>query len=110
MATQRPVRLLLPIWGRDYLRQFLELAFRSWLAPGNLPSLTGGRSAKLIFLTSAADRDYLRRQPEWPSLTRAVRVGFRLIDDMIVPRNHATVQTLAWERALRGYGARVVDI
>ncbi|MBV8167653.1 MAG: hypothetical protein JO021_12725, partial [Alphaproteobacteria bacterium] len=37
-------------------------------------------------------------------------VGFRLIDDMIVPRNHATVQTLAWERALRGYGARVVDI
>ena len=106
----RPCRLLLPIWGRRFVRQFLDLALPSWLAPGNLPALAADGSAKVIFLTTASDRDYLRRQPEWRALTDIVRVGFCLIDDLIVPGNHATIQTLAWERAIRRYGERLTEI
>lgn len=100
----RPLKLLLPVWGSRHVRQFLELSLPSWLSPGNLPAVTARGDAVFVFLTSAADRDLLRARPELAALERLMPVEFMLIDDLIVPRNHSTVLTLAWERAIRQCG------
>lgn len=98
---RKPLSLLLPVWGSRHVRQFLELSLPSWLSPGNLPAVAMRGDARFVFLTSAADRDHIRARDEIAALERLMPVDFLLIDDLIVPRNHSTVLTLAWERALR---------
>src|SRR6202043_2552243 len=55
--SARAVRLLLPVWGYRYVRQFLEFSLPTMLAPGNVPALAGLLPCTFVLLTSSADAD-----------------------------------------------------
>ena len=40
-APPQAVKLLLPVWGYRFVRQFLECCLPTLLAPGNVPALAG---------------------------------------------------------------------
>ena len=103
-SVHGPLRILLPTWGARHVRQFLDLTLPTWLSPRNLPAVARRVPSEFIFLTSAQDRDVLEAQPELARLREHMPVGFFLIDDLIVPRNHSTVLTFAWQRAIRHFG------
>ena len=51
----RAVRLLLPVWGYRYVRQFLEFSLPTMLAAGNVPALAKALPCTFVLLTSADD-------------------------------------------------------
>jgi hypothetical protein len=101
--------VLLPLWGHAHVRQFFELTLPTWLAPRNLPAVAGRVASEFVFLTSMQDRDLIRRQPELARLEAHMPVGFFLIDDLMVPRNHSTVLTFAWARAIKHFAQQAPD-
>ena len=66
-AVRRPpvraVRLLLPVWGFRYVKQFLEFSLPTMLAPGNIPALAGTVPCTFVVLTSAADAKLITDHP-----------------------------------------------
>jgi len=100
----RPLQVLLPVWGDRHVRQFLELSLPTWLAVGNLPAVAAHTAAELVIMTGAADWRVIERHPGLARVRTVLPVRVMLIDDLIVPRNHSTVLTLAWERAIRAAG------
>jgi hypothetical protein len=56
----KSVKLLLPVWGHRYVRQFLEIGLPTLMAPGNVPALAQSVPSEFEILTSAADEGYIR--------------------------------------------------
>src|SRR5262249_57220038 len=54
------VKLMVPVWGYQHVRQFLETSLPTLLAPGNVPALAAALDCEFIILTSEEDRDYIR--------------------------------------------------
>jgi len=64
IAMNPKVRVLVPIWGKRYIKQFIDLALPSFLAPGNLPALEEATNLEMVILVSATsylDFDKYRR-------------------------------------------------
>ena len=99
-----PLRILLPSWGPAYVRQFLDLTLPTWLSAGNLPAVAALVPTEFVFLTTSQDRELLEAEPAVARLRLLMPVVFFVIDDLIVPRNHSTVLTFAWQRAIRHFG------
>jgi hypothetical protein len=100
-----PMRVLVPVWGAAYVRKFVDLTLPTWLSARNLPAVAQRRPTEFVFLTTAADRERLEREPGIERLRAVLPVDYRLIDDLVVPRNHSTVLTLAFAGAIRHFTA-----
>ncbi len=112
-TRQRPpptaVQLLLPVWGRRYIRQFIELGLPTLLAPGNLPAVAKALPTRLVFLTSSQDGEILKQHPACRYLSRICDVDVQVIDDLITGDNYSTTITLAYARAVRAAGADMLQ-
>jgi hypothetical protein len=110
---QRPpptfAKLLLPVWGHRYVRQFLEVGLPTLLAPGNLPALAQALPCEFQLLTSAADESYIRRHPAFARLADVCRATIRPIDHLITAGNNSTTLTLAYVEAIRAAGPAMRD-
>jgi hypothetical protein len=112
MLDVRPpesICLLLPIWGEDFIDQFVEHSLPTLLARGNIPALTAALPTRFVFLTRARDEKTIRAHPGCRRLQRVCTVEFLPIDDLITSGNHSTTITLAYARAVRQAGAAMVD-
>ncbi|HYN00160.1 MAG TPA: hypothetical protein VET25_10470, partial [Aestuariivirgaceae bacterium] len=57
--TERPARrtppnaakVLLPVWGYAFVRQFLDIGLRTLLAPGNIPAMVRMLPCEFVILT-----------------------------------------------------------
>src|SRR3977135_2999451 len=105
----RAVRLLLPVWGYRYVKQFLEFALPTMLAPGNVPALASMLPCTFVLLTSADDADTIAEHPGYHLLSSICSTEIQLIDDLITGDNYSTTITLAYERAVRGTGVEMLD-
>jgi 2-polyprenyl-3-methyl-5-hydroxy-6-metoxy-1,4-benzoquinol methylase len=103
------IRVLMPVWGYDFLDQFLNTNLPTLLAPGNLPALSARLPTEFVFLTSGRDQEVLREHIAVHRLENVCRVGFHLIDDLITEGNHSTTVTLAYARAVRETGEAMLD-
>src|SRR3974377_1739538 len=56
----KAIQLLLPVWGKRFISQFLQVSLPTLLAPGNLPSIAKSLPCRFIFLTSSEDIVELR--------------------------------------------------
>src|SRR5215207_3169527 len=63
------VKLVLPVWGYEYVRQFLECGLPTLLAPGNVPALTAELPCEFIILTSSDDEEFLREHSTFKRLS-----------------------------------------
>ena len=103
------IKVLMPVWGLRYTRQFLEFCLPTLLAPGNVPALAQALPCTIVVMTSHRDEAVIRGHPAWRRLAEICRAEIQLIDDLITDGNHSTTITLAYERAIRKAGAHMLD-
>jgi hypothetical protein len=112
-AHRRPlpsaVKLLLPVWGKRFVEQFLEFCLPTLMAPGNIPALARMLPCEMVVMTNAADEPALRRHPLWQQLGRICRATVKHIDDLITDGNHSTTITLAYAQLVREAGDEMLD-
>lgn len=97
-------RILIPVWGEHYIRQFIDLSLPTLLAPGNIPAVATVLPTTIEFLTSGQDTARLLAAPAIRRLETFCRVSVRTIDDLIVPGLHPLTITVAYTRAIRALG------
>src|SRR6202051_4663434 len=100
----RAVRLLLPVWGYRYVKQFLEFSLPTMLAPRHIPAVAGMLPCTLVLLTSTTDAEAIAKHPGYQLLSSVCATEIQLIDDLITGDNYSTTITLAYERAVRAMG------
>src|SRR5829696_5245942 len=103
------VKLVLPVWGYEYVRQFLECGLPTLLAPGNVPALTAELPCEFIILTSSDDEEFLREHSTFKRLSAVCHTEVRLIDHLITDGNYSTTITLAYTEVVRSTGVEMVD-
>lgn len=105
----KAVKFLLPVWGYNYVRYFLEFCLPTLLAPGNVPAVVAALPSQFIILTSTEDAAYIRGHPAFKRLAAACETELRLIDHLIVDGNYSTTITLAFTEAVRAAGDATID-
>jgi hypothetical protein len=105
----KAISILLPVWGAEFVNQFLDHSLPTLLAPGNIPALAQALPTRFVFLTRARDEAVIRAHPACRHLSQLCEVGFSSIDDLIAPGNHSTTITLAFAREVREAGPIMLD-
>jgi hypothetical protein len=105
----KAICLLVPVWGDDYVDQFLERSLPTLLAPGNIPALAKVLPTRIVFLSRARDATTIRAHRAHRQLHRVCKVEVLPIDDLIMQGNHSTTVTLAYARAVRQTGEAMLD-
>jgi hypothetical protein len=108
-SAPRSIKVLLPVWGYGYVRQFLECGLPTLLAPGNIPALAAALPAEFVLLTSASDEAFVREHPTFKLLAAACETKIQLIDHLITDSNYSTTITLAYTEAVRESGDAMLD-
>lgn len=105
----KAVKLLLPVWGRRFIHQFLTVSLPTLLAPGNIPALAGALPTEMVFLTRGRDEATIRGHRAFDRLASLCAVRLEPIDDLINDGNYSTTITLAYARAVRATGKAMTD-
>src|SRR5208282_6172689 len=105
----KAVKVLLPVWGYRFVRQFLECGLPTLLAPGNVPALAAALPTEFVLLTSGEDEAYLREHAAFKELASICKIEIRLIDHLITDGNYSTTITLAYTEAVRAVGEAMLD-
>lgn len=108
-GPSKQVRLLLPVWGEQFIIQFLRISLPTLLAPGNLPAVAAVLPTTFVFLTNSEGAGLLRAHPATIYLQSICDVEFDIIDDLITGDNYSTTLTLAYGRAVRATGPAMLD-
>jgi hypothetical protein len=83
-------RMILPVWGEQFVSRFIHFALPSQLAPANLPSLPGDRCTYHIF-TPSRDAERIRCSPAFERLRSLMPVLFESIDDLYLGHAYAAM-------------------
>jgi len=102
------IQILLPVWGAQYTKAFLDFCLPSLLAPRNIPALATLRPCTFVVLAPERDAEIIQKSPLWSLLQHYSSVSIVAIDDLI-SRSSSTVLTLAYALAIRRAGARVLE-
>src|SRR5215469_398365 len=102
-------RVLIPVWGYEFVRKFLDRSLPTLLAPGNLPAIATVLPTEFIFLTSEHDKTHIREHPAYERLAMVCAVRFHEIDDLVMQGNHSTTLTLAYAREIKRSGRSALD-
>lgn len=108
-SDKKLINILLPVWGKEYIKNFLQLSLRTLLAPGNIPNIAIHHHVKMIFLTKNDDQDAFKKHPAYKKLATLCPIEFIDIDDLIVFGNYSTTLTLAYTRAVRQAGNNMLN-
>lgn len=85
-----PVKLVfvMPVWGKDYTRLFLDFSLPSQLAPGNLPSISKeseiGRHRYFIY-TTYNDARVIQESSYYTRLKDIIDVEFFMLEELNAP-------------------------
>ena len=109
-AASRPaVVFLIPVWGEQYVAQFLDSSLRTLLAPGNIPAVAEECDCTLRILTTPGQEAHVHAHPMFQLLARVCAVEFTAIDDLIRPGVHSLTLTQAYLRGMRASGAAMTQ-
>lgn len=108
MATAKPrIRMIIPIWGDDYIERWLALSFASLRAEGNIPYLNDHSDFELALATKSGDAERLRKDPRFAAMTQRLRVVFVPIDELFPPHGqvaYGVPLALAYGKAIADLG------
>jgi hypothetical protein len=108
-SAPRAIKVLLPVWGSRYVRQFLENGLPTLLAPGNVPTLAAALPTEFVILTSVGDEAAIREHPAFRRLSATSDTTIRPIDHLITEGNHSTTITIAYAESVLAAGAAMLD-
>src|SRR4051812_38475577 len=80
------VRMMVPVWGTDYIERWLDLGFASLRSEGNIPYLNENCDLEIVMITKAADADRLRTDPRFNARMAGIRVDFVSLDEFLPPK------------------------
>jgi len=104
------VRILLPVWGADYIKSFQEYGLRTLLAPGNIPAMARRCDTEFVFLTPGRDHALLTESPFYEKLKAVCQVTFVEIDDLLLDNMlYGYTLTYAYHRGILTAGDRLKD-
>jgi len=104
-----PVCVLLAVWGDAFIKSFLRLSLPSLLAPGNIPALANSCKTRFFILTRTQDIPSFEKRRAFHRLKAICDIEFILIDDLIVYGNYSTTLTLAYDRAIKHTGNKMLE-
>ena len=105
----RAIKVVLPVWGYSYIRQFLECGLPTLLSPGNIPAIAAELPTEFVLLTSTDDQAFLQSHPTFARLAATCTTTIRPIDHLITDGNYSTTITLAYTEEVRAAGPSMVD-
>ncbi|TAK76567.1 MAG: hypothetical protein EPO11_04055 [Gammaproteobacteria bacterium] len=108
MVRDDSICVLLAIWGERYIKDFLGLGLPCLLAPGNIPALATYYPVRFIFLTRADNVSIFDDHPAIQKLKAYCKIEYIAIDDLITVGNYSTTLTLAFDRAIRAAGKKML--
>src|SRR5262249_58778524 len=106
-AAKPRIRMIIPIWGEDYIERWLALSFAALRAEGNLPYLSQHSEFELALATKTGDAARMRADPRFARMTAGLRVVFVSIDEFFPPRDRVSYGVplpLAFGKALADLG------
>jgi hypothetical protein len=100
------IRIIVPVWGTDYVHRWLQLSFASMLADGNLPYLKEHSDVELIILTKAADAAVMTNDGRFKEAMAGIRTSCITIDEFFPPErvSYGVPLTLAYGKAIAKIG------
>lgn len=108
-SAPRAIKVLIPVWGERYVRQFLDYGLPTLLAPENLPALAKALPTELLLLTSASDEIVIRKHAACKRLAAICKTTIKLIDYLITDGNYSTTITLAFAESIFADGQAMLD-
>lgn len=108
-SAPRAAKIILPVWGWNYISQFLDYGLPTLLAPGNIPAVAAALPTEFVILTSTEDAEFIRGHADFRRLAAICPAAVRPIDHLITVGNHSTTLTLAYAEAMRFTGEAIVD-
>src|SRR5271163_3741610 len=82
-SPPKAARILLPVWGYSFVRQFLEYGLPTLLAPGNVPGLAAELPTEFVILTSADDEPFISEHAAFKRLEEVCVARVHRIDHII---------------------------
>lgn len=87
------------VWGKNHIHLFLEVAIRSLLAPGNIPTIATRHDIHYTIYTSKDEADFLREQPVIQELEKLVNLEFDTFEDGHIDRSRYSDHWKLWHEA-----------
>jgi hypothetical protein len=83
-AAASPVHLsvVVPVWGAEYIRTFLDYCLAAQLSPRNLPVLGRGKGHRYVVYTTPEGRAACSAHRLWPLLEACVEAELRPIEEL----------------------------
>jgi hypothetical protein len=102
-ALQAGLHFVVPVWGREYTRCFVELCLPTFLAPGNVPALPLRERHVFQIYTTLEDWAIIAASASYRLLKQHIRVEFNRIrvPDPARNANRFSVQSDCYRRAIR---------
>ena len=105
MMPQKPrileVRILVPVWGQDYVEDFLNYSMNALLLDRNIPSVSKKYKVTMHFLTTVQGEFEIKSHESYEKIKKSTNILFTSIEDLVVDGNYSTTLTLAYARGLQ---------
>jgi hypothetical protein len=61
------VQILVPVWGKEYVSDFLNFSLRALFLKNNIPNVLKNHNVKIIYLTTKESTIEIQRNPIFKS-------------------------------------------
>jgi len=105
------IRMIIPIWGSEYIERWLDFTFAALRSEGNVLYLNQNSDFELAILTMAADIVYMQGDPRFLALTNGIRVRFIAMDEFFPIHGktpYGVPLTLAYAKGIMDLGDKAV--
>lgn len=108
--TKPNVRILIPLWGKKYIAEYMNYSLPALLGNGNLDLLVSECNTEVVFLTSRNHQRYFLNSRRFKVLHKMCSARFLGIDDLVAGSTSYSVPlTLAYHRGMLEAGPAMTD-
>ena len=83
MTSTKHFHLIVPVWGSEYTKLFVDICLPMLITPGNLQSFSKQPDNKFVIITTWADYLVIKESASYEHLKSIMMVEFILIDGVI---------------------------
>lgn len=94
-AERYPVRIVVPVWGQNYIDLMSRIMLPSLLSSGNIPAVADEMRIEFLFITQSSSRDIIENSPAVQALKRYAEYSFLYIDEYF-SNNYGMILTRAY--------------
>ena len=109
MNSKKPqARLVIPFWGKLYVREMLDLTLPALLSPGNLPKFVQDIDCEIVLVTQERWFEQVMNSKVIQELEKIVKVRLVAMDDLLC-KHYGVTLTMALYRGFSDLGTRMTE-